>query len=158
MYINLRLNPRQGYTRLIFINLRLNLRQGYIKVILTYYIININQNGAGVQMWARDFVGTKSTFSPHSINVIPTFYQQFTHPHKFSIDYQQFSNVFPKNSPLLNNFSIFSPFQYQHSPHSPTFGQRRSSLWGLCWCGKNLGKMLIQFFSIFSFQTFIHCG
>ena len=151
----------------------------YISMLLLFInlfnikIVFVTNYGAGEQMWAREFVGTKSTFSPHSINIIPTFYQQCTHPHKFPINYQLFSNVFPRNSPLLNNFSTFLPLQNQHSPHSPIFCQCSSSLWGdcgenvdiylflilllndssivgrmwgTCW-GKNLGKMLIHIFS-----------
>ena len=117
-------------------------------------------------MWARDFVGTKSTFSPHSINIIPTFYQQCTHPHKFSINYQLFSNVFPTNSPLLNNFSTFLPLQNQHSPHSPIFCQCSSSLWGDCgdYCGdyvdmgENWGKCWYIYFPYSPSKWLNHCG
>ena len=56
----------------------------------------------------------------------------------------------PKKSPLINKSSSFSPLQF-HILSMDKFSV--GSMWGLCWCGPNLGNMLIHIFSSFSFQT-----
>ena len=108
----------------------------------------------------------KATFSPHTINILPKFWQQNPRPHKLSTNYPLLTNIFPKNPTFLNNLSSFSPLSNQNSLFGPTSCQCTGSLWeecgdyidmgktwGKCWrrsfpsspskqlpCGENVGK------------------
>ena len=58
-----------------------------------------------------------STYSPHSINILP-----------IPTNCQLLTNIFPTNSPCLNNSSLFSNIDI----NILSSGQCKGSLWGEC--------------------------
>ena len=87
--------------------------------------------GAPKDVWAREFVGTKSTFSPHPISILPTFSPHFDNKLPIPTNYQLIVNYLSMFLTKVPHYStIYHHFLHFKINNISSSCQCTRSLWG----------------------------